>query len=546
MAPEGAGPGAAPWWRGGSIYQIYPRSFADAGGDGIGDLDGVIEHLDHLEWLGVDGIWLSPVTVSPDADFGYDVADYCDVDPDYGDLATLDRLIADASARGIRLLLDLVPNHTSDRHRWFLDALSGRQAAHRDFYVWADPGPDGSPPNNWVSTFGGPAWTLDEASGQYYLHNFLPAQPDLNWWNEEVRRAFDDILRFWWDRGIAGFRIDVCNMVVKDAALRDNPPSTDDDPFMERVFGQRWTYNANRPEVHEVLRRWRALADTYDPPRLLVGETNVERLETLAEYYGDGHDELHLGFNFPFIEAPLEADALRRIVERTEELLPDGAWPVWTGSNHDVSRLATRWAEGDPDRARVALLVLLTLRGTPVLYQGDEIGLVDGPIGREDLVDPVGLRFWPAYPGRDPERTPLPWEPGPGGGFSPPGVPTWLPMADPAENNVADQRADPTSVLWLVRDLLALRRRTPALASGDYRSLAAPPGAWCYARRMPGAGATGHGAVVAANLSASAVTVEVGPGRVALATDRRRDGDAVDGPLHLGPYEGAVLVGGRR
>jgi len=535
----------ASWWRTGSIYQIYPRSFADADGNGIGDLRGVIDHLDHLEWLGIDGIWLSPVTVSPDADFGYDVADYCDVDPDYGDLATLDELIADAGRRGIRVLLDLVPNHTSDRHPWFLDARSGRDAAHRDWYVWRDPRPDGSPPNNWLSTFGGPAWTLDEASGQYYLHNFLPAQPDLNWWNEEVREAFDEILRFWWDRGIAGFRIDVCNMVIKDAQLRDNPPSTDDDPFLERVFGQRWIYNANRPEVHDVLRRWRGLADTYDPPRLLLGETNVDQLETLAAYYGNGRDELHLGFNFPFIESPLEAGALRDVVERSEALIPDGGWPVWTGSNHDVSRLATRWAVGDGAKARVALLVLLTLRGTPVLYQGDEIGLVDGPITEADLLDPVGRRFWPAYRGRDPERTPMPWDGGPGGGFTGPGVRTWLPMGDPAVNNVAHQRADPSSVLAFVRDLLALRRRTPALHAGAYRTLVAPPGAWCFERHGPDGGGGPGAVVVVANLSEAPVTVGVRAGRVAIATDRRRDGEAVGEPFNLGPWEGAVIVGGR-
>ena len=528
-----------PWWRAGVLYQIYPRSFADSNGDGVGDLGGVLAHLDHLEWLGVDGLWLSPVTVSPDADWGYDVADYCDIDPDYGDLATLDTLVAEAGRRGIRILLDLVPNHTSDHHAWFADARTGRGAAHRDFYVWADPAPDGGPPNNWASTFGGPAWALDERSGQYYLHNFLPEQPDLNWWHEPVRAAFDDILRFWFDRGVAGFRIDVCNMVIKDAQLRDNPPATDDDPFIERMFGQRWIYNANRPEVHDVIRRWRALADTYDPPRLLVGETNVEQLDTLAAYYGNGADELHLGFNFPFIEAPFEAEALRAVVEETEALLPAGAWPVWTGSNHDVSRLATRWAAGDARRARLALMVLLTLRGTAVLYQGDEIALEDGPITREDVRDPVGTRFWPAYRGRDPERTPMPWAPGPGGGFCDPGVTPWLPMADPAAANVADQRDDPDSVLAFTRALIALRRRSPALGTGDYAALPAPPGAWLY-RRGAGPGAF----TVALNLSDARLRVAgvAGvAGTVALGTDRAREATAVGDPLQLGPWEGLVI-----
>jgi alpha-glucosidase len=350
-----------------------------------------------------------------------------------------------------------------------------------------------------------------------------------------VRRAFDDILRFWWDRGVAGFRIDVCHGIIKDAELRDNPPSTDDDSFVERIFGQRWVYNANRPEVHDVLRRWRRLADGYDPPCLLVGETNVDDLVDLASYYGDGTDELHLGFNFPFIEAPLEAGALRAIVERMEELLPPGSWPVWTGSNHDVSRLATRWAGGDARKVRAALLMLMTLRGTAVLYQGDEIGLEDGPIGREDLRDPVGVRFFPAHVGRDPERTPMPWDGAPGGGFTAPGVQPWLPMAEPGAANVADQRSDPHSVLQFARDVIALRRRTPDLAAGDYRSLPAPDGVWAWRR--------GTATTVALNLSDTEAALECG-GTVVLATGTGPNGPGDAGPLRLAPWEGVVLSDG--
>ena len=265
--------------------------------------------------------------------------------------------------------------------------------------MWADPKPDGGLPNNWVSIFGGPAWQFDEASGQYFLHNFEAAQPDLDWWNEEVRREFDDIVRFWWDRGVAGFRIDVCNMMIKDKELRDNPPATEDDPLDQQFMGQRAVYNTDRPEAHDILRRWRTIADGYEPERLLIGETNVEKLPTLMEFYGNGRNELHGGFNFVFINAPFEAGALRTVVEDTEALLPDGAWPIWTASNHDVSRLATRWAAGDPAKVKIALLLLLTLRGTPFLYQGDEIGLVDGPLQREDVLDAVGARFWPVLQG---------------------------------------------------------------------------------------------------------------------------------------------------
>jgi alpha-glucosidase len=530
-SPEGS---AVAWWRPAVLYQIYPRSFADSNGDGIGDLQGVIDHLDHLAWLGVDAIWLSPITVSPNADFGYDVADYCDVSPEYGTLEVFDRLVAEAGRRNMKVLLDLVPNHTSDRHPWFIDSRSSPDSAHRDWYVWRDPKPDGSYPNNWVSTFGGPAWSLDEVSGQYYLHNFLPEQADLNWWNDDVRNAFDDILRFWWDRGVAGFRIDVVHMVVKDAELRDNPPATEDDPFIMQMFGQRWVYNANRPEVHDVLRRWHGLADSYDPPRALLGETSVEDLSLLASYYGEGSDELDLGFNFVFLEAEFDAGVLRDIVETTESVLPAGAWPVWTGSNHDVSRLATHWGDGDPVKIRLALLMLLTLRGTVVLYEGDEIGLTDVPITEKDqLRDPVGVRFWPAYPGRDPERSPMPWTGAPNGGFTRPEARPWLALGDPAENNVEDQRTDQSSILWFTRALIDLRRNSPDLSLGDYRSLTTAPGVWAWRR--------GASTTVVLNMSDTDAAIEIAPGRVALSTDRRRDDETVDGSFEVGAWQGAVI-----
>ena len=304
----------AAWWRDGVLYQIYVRSFADSNGDGIGDLRGVIEHLDHLGWLGVDGVWLSPVNPSPDLDWGYDVSDYRDVHPDLGDPRTLDELVGEAGSRGIRILLDLVPNHTSDRHPWFVDARSSRDAAHRDWYVWADPRADGSPPNNWRSVFGGSAWELDPTTGQYFLHNFLPEQPDLNWWNEQVRGEFDDILRFWFDRGIAGFRIDVANGLIHDPELRDNPAATEDDPPEIRRRGQRQVYNLNRPEVHEIYRGWRTIADGYDPHRILVAETWVFEPEQLARFYGTGDDELHLCFNFSLVFSDFRAEALGGVV----------------------------------------------------------------------------------------------------------------------------------------------------------------------------------------------------------------------------------------
>jgi alpha-glucosidase len=520
------------WWRDGVLYQIYVRSFADGDGDGIGDLRGVIDRLDHLAWLGVDGIWLSPIHPSPNLDWGYDVADYRDVHPELGDLQTLERLVAAAGERGIRVLLDLVPNHTSDRHAWFVDARSSRDATRRDWYVWADPGPDGSPPNNWLSVFGGPAWELDPPTGQSYLHNFLAGQPDLNWWNTEVHDAFDDILRFWFDRGIAGFRIDVANGLVKDEGLRDNPPPTEDDPPEVRRRGQRFIHNMNRPEVHDVYRRWRTLADGYDPGRVLVGETWLFDPELLATYYGRDTDELHLCFNFAFMFEDLDAAALRAIVEATEAALPGWAQPAWTGSNHDVGRFASRWCGGDPARIRCALVALLTLRGTPFLYYGDEIGMPEVAIPPEAVRDGPGL-IGDAQVVRDPGRTPMQWTDEPGAGFTHPGVDPWLPFGDTARANVADQRSDPGSHLNLCRDLIALRRATPDLRSGAYASLPAPEGVWTWRR--------GEGTAVAINLSDDAAWLPLGPATIEVGTDRSRDGEEVERDLSLGPWEAAVL-----
>ncbi len=520
------------WWKSGVLYQIYPRSFADSNHDGVGDLRGIVDHIEYLRSLGIDAIWLSPITVSPNADWGYDVSDFCAVQPDLGTLGELDELLEAAHQRDIRVLLDLVPNHTSDQHPWFLDSRSSRHSSFRDWYVWADPEADGSPPNNWVSSFGGPAWTLDATTGQYYLHNHLSEQPDLNWWNEGVREAFDSIFRFWLDRGVDGFRIDVCNVIVKDAELRDNPPATQDDPLDAQLFGQRAVFNANRPEVHDVLRRWRRLADSYDPPRVLLGETPVDDFVELGRYYGSNLDELHLAFNFPFIKSAFDATAMPEIVAATEAALPPGAWPAWTGSNHDMSRLTTRWAGGDPRRTRAALLMLLSLRGTPVIYQGDEIGLGDVPVGPPELQDPLGVRYWPAYAGRDPMRTPMHWRNTLGGGFTNPEVRPWLPLGDTAVN-VDDQTGDPDSMLYLVRDLLAIRRRTPDLCAGRYSALAAPEAVWAWRR--------GERHVVMVRCSERDVMVDTLPGRVLIGTDRARDGEEVGESLELRGWEALVI-----
>jgi len=464
------------WWQGATLYQVYVRSWRDADADGYGDLRGVIDGLDYLEWLGVDGIWLSPTMPSPDQDWGYDVSDYLGVHPELGTMSDMDKLIAEAAEREIAVLLDLVPNHTSDAHPWFADARSALDSEHRNYYVWAGPAAGGGPPNNWRDAIGGSAWTLDEASGQYYLHNFLPVQPDLNWWEPRVHEEFREILRFWLARGVAGFRVDVAHGLYKDALLRDNPPQVGRGR-LAGAFGLRLVYSLNRPETHAVFRDWRKLADGYSPPRVLLGETWVGDLARMWSYTGRD-DELHLVFNFPFQFAEFAAEALAGVVGRTMAAMPPGACPVWTASNHDVSRFPTRWCGGDERKARLALLVLATLPGTLVLYYGDEIAMTDAvvpPQLRRDRMTPgVGTE------GRDAARTPMQWDGSSSAGFTAEGVTPWLPYGDNAHRNVADQRADPDSPLNFCRALLALRKTEFNGQVADYEQLPSPPGVWAY------------------------------------------------------------------
>jgi alpha-glucosidase len=519
------------WWRTGALYQIYPRSYQDTNGDGVGDLPGIISRLDHLQWLGIRGVWLSPVTVSPNADFGYDVADFYAIDPSLGTISDLETLVDEAAARGIKVLMDLVPNHTSIEHPWFQESRSSRDNPKRDWYVWADPKPDGSPPNNWVSEFSGSAWTLDDTTGQYYLQMFLPEQADLNWWCDDVRDEFDRILRFWFDKGVAGFRIDVAHMIVQDRELRDNPPATEDDPFMMRMREQRPVYTSSRPEVHDVHRRFRSVAESYDPPRVLIGETFLSHIEDIMPFYGTG-DELNLNFNIPFAHTPLEAAALRDAIERTEAAVPDGCSLVWTGSNHDFSRFPTRWAEGDPDRARCALMMLMTLRGSVFLFEGDEIGMVDTELTKDQLKDPVSITYYPVF-GRDPVRTPMQWTAAPGAGFTDAGVEPWLPFGD-LSCNVEDQRTDPDSFLSLCRDLIGVRDALPDLRAGAYASLDAPDDVLAFQR--------GERTVIALNLGTETATLQSVTGVIRIATRRARDGERVEGALTLEPGEGVVVL----
>jgi alpha-glucosidase len=535
------------WWRHGVIYQVYPRSFADSGGDGVGDLQGIRSRLDHLSDLGVAAIWLSPFYPSPMVDFGYDVADYTDVDPLFGTLDDFDQLVAAAHARGIRVVVDLVPNHTSDRHPWFLESRSSRDSPKRDWYVWADSRPDGSPPNNWISSFprAGRAWTFDQRTGQWYLHSFTPEQPDLNWWNPEVREAMDQVMRFWLDRGVDGFRVDVAHKMARDPELLDNPlvelgdDAGDDTSAVARVVRLAKLKSVERrdedwPEVHDILRRFRRTLDAYDD-RMAVGEVYLLDLKKLARYYGSGQDEFHLAHNFVFLTQPWKAAAFRSVVDEFTGLLPPDAWPAWMLGDHDVSRIASRYDEGGNGRARarVAAMLLLTLRGTPFVYAGDEIGMTDGEVPADRVVD---------VDGRDPERTPMQWDASPGAGFTS-GDP-WLPVGRGAATvNVAAQRDDPASMLALYRRLIRSRTGSAALRGGDYRSLPdAPDGCFAYLRA-----AGEERLLVALNFTGQPLEYRTGlgaeHGRLELATDPERAAGEEVGlrPLRLGPDEGVVV-----
>lgn len=526
-APSGPEPG--PWWQRGVIYQIYPRSFADANGDGVGDLRGIRDHLDYLNngsraSLGVAAIWLSPIYRSPMVDFGYDVCDYTDVDPVFGTLHDLDELLDCAHRRDMKLILDWVPNHTSDQHPWFLESASSRISGKRDWYVWRDPAPGGGPPNNWRSVFStvGPAWTFHEPTGQYYLHSFTPQQPDLNWDNPEVEAAMHDVLRFWLSRGVDGFRMDVIYKIAKDPELRDNEPGV--------------RHDENWPTIHQRLRGIRAVIDSY-AGRMIVGEVYLMDLRQVVQYINSG-DELHLAHNFVFFHLPWRAGAFRASVQDFTDLAEKSAWPAWFLENHDHSRVATRYATepgSGPRRARVAAMLICALRGTPFLYYGQELGLPDAQVPPDRVVD---------VDGRDPERAPMPWrrpsEAGPGAGFTT--AEPWLPVVPDAEDLcVESQQQDPASTLMFVRALIRLRARERALQSGTQRMVDAASEILCFERRLD------QRFLVALNFTSGSVPLslreDAGSAAVLeLSTDPGRGQGRVDlAALVLGPDEGMIL-----
>jgi alpha-glucosidase len=533
------------WWQTGVVYQIYPRSYQDSNGDGVGDLPGITQRLDYLsDTLGVDAVWLSPIYPSPMHDFGYDVANYTDIHPLFGSLEDFDRLLEETHKRGMKMILDLVPNHSSDEHPWFVESRSSRDNPKRDWYLWRDPAPDGGPPNNWLSHFGGPAWTYDEGTKQYYLHQFVKQQPDLNYRNPEVVIAILDVMRFWLDRGVDGFRVDVIGLMMKDPEFRDEPPNPNWDginPFAKLQH----IYTANLPEVHDLIRQMRAVLDSYDD-RMMVGETYLPN-DMLMTYYGSADMlECHLPFNFQLITARWNAAGVRKMVDDYEAVLPPDAWPNWVLGNHDQHRLATRVG---PDQARVANMLLLTLRGTPTCYYGDELGMENVPIPPEKIQDPPAINQ-PEIAhlvGRDPERTPMQWDDSPNAGFAAADVQDlWLPLApNYMEVNVAKQLKDPLSFLNFYRKLLACRKSTPALQIGSYRSInlesaQAQENCFVFERQ-----AGNQHVIVALNFSnmeqkLSLPNLETG--KIVLSTSLDREGEVSLSGFSLRGNEGCIIM----
>jgi alpha-glucosidase len=531
---KGGKPMQPSWWQTGVIYQIYPRSFLDGNRDGIGDLTGIIRKLDYLQWLGVDILWLSPIYPSPMADFGYDISNYLDVDPIFGTLQDLDALIEQVHRHSLKLVLDFVPNHTSDEHPWFQESRCSQTNEKHDWYLWQDPAPDGGPPNNWQSIFGGSAWEFDEQRKQYYLHMFDVRQPDLNWRNPKVRQAMYDVLRFWLDRGIDGFRVDVLWMLLKDDQLRDNPMNPDWSPGDPLYTRQLWHYTEDQPDVHEIVREMRGVLDTYGE-RVLIGEIYLP-IERLVRYYGEALDEAHLPFNFQLLSLPgWESSVLRLIVDTYESLLPSGAWPNWVLSNHDRPRIATRVGRAG---ARVAWMLLLTLRGTPTCYYGDELGMENGYVPIEMLQDPNG-RDYPEL-SRDYGRTPMQWHSGPNAGFSEPDVIPWLPVAqDYRLYNVETECASPHSFLTFTRTLLTMRRLLPALTLGAYQAVEQDnPSCFVYQRQYQE-----ERCLVALNFSAQEQVLHLqGQGHVLLTTHMDGEGVRDLSELRLRANEGILAI----
>ena len=532
-----------PWWKHAVFYEIYPRSFMDTNGDGIGDLNGITSKLDYFADLGIDALWITPFYPSPQVDFGYDVSDYEAVDAQFGTLADADRLVREAHKRNIRIIMDMVLNHTSDQHRFFQASRASRNNPYRDWYIWRVPKPGGDPPNNWYSGFGPTAWTLDEKTGQYYYHFFYTEQPDLNWRNPKVEQAMFRSIRFWLDRGVDGFRLDAINWLFEDPRLRDNPvlPALRQGSATEHE--QELKYNRDLPQTHGVLQRLRRVTDTYKGDRVLIGEIWVPTIEQLMSYYGPHDNEVQLPFNFFFFTEvkKLDAAGFRAVVEKSERAL-NGRWTTYVLSNHDDLRRAyTRYGDGahNDEIAKMLALMLLTVRGSPFFYYGEEIGMESiEPETLEEVRDPVGKRYWPGYKGRDAQRRPMQWTNGPNAGFTS-GTP-WVKLPPgPIKRSVEQASADPDSILNFYKRTIRLRRQSSALLDGDYTSIGNDPHIFAYARR-----ARQQTMIVALNMSGEERKLkinEAGYLREVLSNQRKDERAIEGGEVTLAPYEAVVL-----
>lgn len=512
------------WWQHAVIYEIYPRSFQDTNGDGIGDLNGILKRMDYLVLLGVDAIWISPIYPSPMADFGYDVADYCAIDPIFGTMDDFDRLLAEAHRRGLKIILDFVPNHTSDKHPWFLESRSSRNNPKRDWYLWRDQ------PNNWLSHFGGSGWEHDEKTGQYYYHSFLKEQPDLNWRNLEVKTAMFDVLRFWLKKGVDGFRVDVMWLMVKDNQFRDNPPNPGYQ--LGQSSHQRFlpVYNSDRPEIHDLVAAMRTVVEEFTQ-RVLIGEIYLP-VPRLMTYYGRDLQGANLPFNFQLLRCAWSADAVAQVISDYQGALPEGAWPNWVLGNHDTARIATRIGH---HQARVAAMLLLTLPGTITLYYGEELGMCDVPIPPDQVQDPFEKNEPGLGLGRDPERTPMPWDGSPSGGFTT-GWP-WLPLGDEHEIvNVEELERDDNSILRLYRNLIQLRKAHATLVSGKLVNVAAENRVLRFERRKGK-----DRFLIALNMATPATRIVVESGTVIASTHLDREGTKVSAQTDLRGSEGLLI-----
>lgn len=526
-----------PWWKTSVIYQIYPRSFQDSNGDGVGDLRGITARLEYVKWLGIQAIWISPFYPSPMADFGYDISDYRDVDPQFGTMEDFDRLLDEAHRLGLKVILDFVPNHTSDQHPWFIESRRSKTSPKRDWYIWHDGQPDGSEPNNWKSVFGGSAWEWDQATGQYYYHAFLKEQPDLNWRNEAVQEAMYEVMRFWLQKGVDGFRVDVMWHLIKDTQLRDNPPNPDYEESRGTYQQLLPVYSTDQPEVHAIVARMRQVAEEHGE-KVIIGEVYLP-IQQLMAYYGPENTGAHLPFNFQLLQLPWHAQEIATAIDQYEGALPADSWPNWVLSNHDRPRIASR--VGEP-QARVAAMLLLTLRGTPTVYYGDEIGMRDVPIPVEEIRDPQGLNMPDKDLSRDPARTPMQWNDQPYAGFSE-AVP-WLRVDKRYPRvNVERLREDPYSMLSLYRKLLNLRNNEPALNSGTYTPVFSNQQVIAYQRDAPGADSF----LVVLNLTPRPCRFRqpehtpLPKGSIAVATSPELEGQAIGENIYLGGDEGIVV-----